>query len=116
MGLKDHITSLYLHLLFVIKSLEIIHQHLGHPNLWKLYIMVLNLTKVSIVESESCQLGKPGRNFFHDKVNKQAAFHFTLVHLDIWDPSYVISTLGNTLLPLLTILLLYLAISNEKSF
>ena len=52
-----------------------------------------NLSKVSNLHCESCQLGKHTRGQFPNRVNKRASSPFTLVHTDVWGPSRTVSTL-----------------------
>ena len=70
-----------------------IHAQLGHPSLPKLQQLVPNLTKISSLNCESCQLGKHTRSHFTDRANKRASSPFALVHSDVWGPSRTISTL-----------------------
>ena len=71
-----------------------VHAQLGHPSLQKLRHMVPNLSKLSNLSCESCQLGKHSRRSFPNRVINRAASPFTLVHSDVWSPSRTVSTLG----------------------
>ena len=77
-----------------IASPELTHQHLGHPSLNKMRLLVPSLSKLSSSECQSCQLGKHTRSTYCQRVNKSVASPFALVHSDIWGPSRVKSTLG----------------------
>lgn len=78
---------------FVVSS-ELLHSQLGHPSLLKLHKMVPSLSSSSLVECESCQLGKHTRTSFPKRVNNRATAMFDIVHSDIWGPSRVNSSLG----------------------
>ncbi|XP_050914846.1 protein SHORTAGE IN CHIASMATA 1 isoform X4 [Lathyrus oleraceus] len=70
-----------------------IHAQLGHPSVSKLHKLVPNLSKVSNLHCESCQLGKHTRGQFPNRVKKRASSPFALVHTDVWGPSRTVSTL-----------------------
>ncbi|RDY10159.1 hypothetical protein CR513_05362, partial [Mucuna pruriens] len=59
--------------------------------LTKLKLMVPILNKLSILDCESCQLGKHVKSTFPNQVNKRCNFPFSIVHSDNWGPSRVSS-------------------------
>ena len=75
-------------------SPELHHQRLGHPSLSKLRLLVPQLSQLSSLPCESCELGKQSRVSFPKKVNSRASTPFSLVHSDIWGPCRTTSTLG----------------------
>ncbi|RDX80818.1 hypothetical protein CR513_38592, partial [Mucuna pruriens] len=56
---------------FASVSPKLLHNHLGHPSLTKLKLMVPSLNKLSTLDCESCQLGKHVRSTFPNQVNKK---------------------------------------------
>lgn len=70
-----------------------IHAQLGHPSISKLHKLVPNLSKVSNLHCESCQLGKHTRGQFPNRFNKRAPSPFALVQTDVWGLSRTVSTL-----------------------
>ena len=56
--------------------------------------MVPNLSSISSLECESCQLGKHSCSSFPSRVNKRASSPFLVVHSDVWGPSRVSSKEG----------------------
>ncbi|RDX78364.1 hypothetical protein CR513_41369, partial [Mucuna pruriens] len=90
MNQEDFITypTIRLRCIFCICFL---HNLLGHPSLAKLKLMIPSLNKLSILECESCQLGKHVRSTFPNQVNKRCNLPFSIVHSDIWGPSRVTS-------------------------
>lgn len=77
-----------------IASQYLTRQHLGHPSLNKMRLLVPNFSKLSSFECQSCQLGKHTRSTYCQRVHKSIASPFALVHYDNWGPSRVKSTLG----------------------
>nr|XP_009802348.1 PREDICTED: uncharacterized protein LOC104247899 [Nicotiana sylvestris] len=73
---------------------DVIHRRLGHPSLSKIQKMVPSLSNLSILDCESCHLGKHTRASFTRSVESHAESVFSLVHSDILGPSRVSSTLG----------------------
>ena len=78
----------------VTDSPDLIHKTLGHPSLFKLQKMVPNLSSLSTLDCESCQLGKHTRATFSRSTEGRSECIFSLVHSYIWGPSIVSSTLG----------------------
>ena len=70
----------------------LIHNRLGHPNISKLQKMVPRFSSLSLIDCESCQLGKHTRVSFPKHLDQQTKSHFELVHTDIWGPSRAEST------------------------
>lgn len=68
----------------VSKSLTLLHNHLGHPNLLKLLKMVSGLSNLESLSYESCQLGKHSCSSFPRRVNKQVASLFESVYSNVW--------------------------------
>ena len=56
--------------------------------------MVPRFSSLSSIECESCQLGKHTRVSFPKRINQRTKSPFELVHINIWGPSRVESTLG----------------------
>ena len=75
-------------------SAELLHNRFGHPSLLKLKHLVPSLSSLSVLECESCQLGKQSRVSFPKIVNNKALAMFDIVHSDIWGPSRVSTILG----------------------
>lgn len=67
----------------ILHSLSTIHAQLGHPSLSKLHKLMPNLSKVSNLHCESCQLGKHTRGKFPNRFNKRVSSPFALVHTDV---------------------------------
>ena len=61
------------------------HYRLGHPSLPTLKFLVLNLSYVSSLECESCQLEKHHHVSYANRVNKRTDKPFDLVHYDVWN-------------------------------
>ncbi|RDX86552.1 hypothetical protein CR513_32099, partial [Mucuna pruriens] len=76
---------------FASVSPKFLDNHLGHPSLAKLKLMVPSLNKLSTLDCESCQLGKHVRSTFPNQVNTRCNFPFSIVHSEIWEPSRVTS-------------------------
>ena len=64
-------------------SALLIHSHLGHLNIFKFRIMVPRFSSLSLIECESCQLGKHTRVPFTKCLNERTKSHFELVHIDV---------------------------------
>lgn len=62
----------------------LLHNRLGHPSLLKLQKMVPELSMLSSLSCESCQLEKHSRSSFPKRVNNRTASSFELVHFDVW--------------------------------
>jgi len=77
-----------------MESPSLLHAQFGHPSLVKLQQLIPNLSKLSSLSCESCQLGKHSRSSFPCSVSQRALSPFALVHSDIWGPSHVKLTLG----------------------
>ncbi|KAL3007444.1 hypothetical protein AAZX31_08G334800 [Glycine max] len=56
---------------FASSSSKFLHEHLGHLGLAKLKIMIPSLSKLQILDCESCQLGKYVRSSFPKQVEKR---------------------------------------------
>ena len=56
--------------------------------------LVPSLSSISVLDCESCQLGKHHCVTFVSRVNKHELSPFMLVHSDVWGPSRVTSKLG----------------------
>ncbi|RDX62582.1 hypothetical protein CR513_59068, partial [Mucuna pruriens] len=80
---------------FVTNSPLTIHAQLGHPTLSKLQKLVSNLSKLSSLHCESCQLEKYTRSSSPKRVNKRVSSPFALVHSNVWDPFHNITTCGS---------------------
>ena len=78
----------------IAKSLGLLHCCLGHPNIEKFCKMVPNLSTLKSLKCDSCQLGKHVRSSFPNRTQNKVDSLFFVIHFDIWDPSYVSSTLG----------------------
>jgi len=74
------------------------HQHLGHPSLNKLCQVVPSLSHVSVLECETCQLGKHHRSSFPHRVESRQLQLFELVHTGIRGSSRVKSLKGFSIL------------------
>ena len=71
-----------------------IHRHLDHLNISKLQKMVSRFSSLSLLECESCQLGKHTHVSFPKRLESQTKSPFELVHTDVWGPSRTASTLA----------------------
>ena len=56
--------------------------------------MVTRFSTLSSLACESCQLGKHTRVSFSKRLNNRARSPFELVHVDVWGPCQIASTLG----------------------
>ena len=72
----------------------LIHRRLGHPNISKLRKMVPRFSSLFSIECESCHRGKHTRVSFPKRLDQRTKSPFELVHIDVWGPSRVESTLG----------------------
>ena len=72
----------------------LVHRHLSHPNISKLWKMVSRFSSLSLRECESCQLGKHTSVLFPKLLESRTKSPFEFVHSDVWDPSRTASTLG----------------------
>ena len=72
----------------------LIHSRLGHPNISKFREMIPSFFSLSLIDCESCQLGKHTRVPFPKRLDQRIKSHFELVHTDVWGPSRIESTLG----------------------
>ena len=72
----------------------LLHSRLGHPSLSKFRKLVPHFSSLSLLEYESCQLGKHTRVWFPKRLDPRTKSHFELVHTDVWGPSRSSSTLG----------------------
>ena len=72
----------------------LIHNHLGHPNISKFWVIVPRLSSLSSIECESCQLGKHTHVPFPKRLDQWTKSSFKFVHTDVWGPSRTESTLG----------------------
>ena len=70
------------------------HSRLGHPILCKFRKLVPHFSSLSLLECESCQLGKHTCVLFPKRLDPRTKSPFELVHTDVWDPSRSTSTLG----------------------
>ena len=70
------------------------HSRLGHPSLSKFRKLVPHFSSLSLLECESCQLGKYTHVLFSKRLDPRTKSPFELVHTNVWDPSRSISTLG----------------------
>ena len=70
------------------------HNCFGHSNISKLQKMVLHCSSLSSIECDSCQLGKYTLVSFLKRLDQWTKSPFELIHIDIWGPSQVESTLG----------------------
>ena len=60
------------------------HRRLGHPNISKLRKMFSHFSSLSLLECESCQLGKHTRVLFPKCLESRTKSYFELVHTDVW--------------------------------
>nr|KYP32021.1 hypothetical protein KK1_047400 [Cajanus cajan] len=67
----------------VVLSPKLLHDHLGHPSLSKLKLLVPSLQKLAELGCESCQLGKHVRSSFPKQTDKRCNLIFTTIHSDI---------------------------------
>ena len=74
-------------------SIELAHQHLGHPSLNKVCLLVPSLSTVKSLQCESCHLGKHVCHTYNPCVDKRAMSPIALVHSDNWGLIRVYSTL-----------------------
>ena len=65
----------------------LLHSHLGHPSLSKFRKLVPHFSSLSLLECESCQLGKHTRVLFPKRLDPWTKSHFELVHTDVSSPS-----------------------------
>ena len=72
----------------------LLHSHLSHPSLSKFRKLVPHFSSLSLLECESCQLGKHTRVLFPKCLDPRTKSPFELVHTDVWGPSRSTSTLG----------------------
>ena len=72
----------------------LLHSLLGHPSLSKFRKMVPHFSSLSLLECESCQLGKHTRVLFPKRLDLGTKSSFELVHTDVWGPFRSTSTLG----------------------
>ena len=72
----------------------LVHRCIGHSNFSKLRKMVSRFSSLSLLECESCQLGKHTRVSFPKCLESRTKSRFELVHTDVWGPSRTTSTLG----------------------
>ena len=72
----------------------LLHSRLGHPSLSKFWKLVPHFSSLSLLECESCQLGKHTHILFPKRLDPQTKSPFELVHTDVWGPSRSTSTLG----------------------
>nr|KYP40915.1 Retrovirus-related Pol polyprotein from transposon TNT 1-94 [Cajanus cajan] len=75
----------------VVLSLKLLHDHLGHPSLSKLKLLIPILKNLEELGCESCQLGKHVRSSFPKQTDKRCNSIFTTIHYNIWGPSRVTS-------------------------
>ena len=61
----------------------LIHSSLGHPNIFKFRVMVSRFYSLSLIECESCHLGKHTRVSFPKRLNLQTKSHFKIIHTDV---------------------------------
>ena len=80
----------FAHVGAIMDSKSLIHAQLGHASLAKMRQLVPNLSNISSLSCESCQLGKHIRSSFPSSVSQRVSFPFALVHSDIWGPSRII--------------------------
>ena len=72
----------------------LIHNRLGHLNISKLQKMVPRFSSLSLIECESCQLGKHTCVSFPKCLDQWTKSPFELVHIDNLGPSRADSTSG----------------------
>ena len=72
----------------------LVHNHLGHPSISKLWKMVPHLSNLSSLACESCQLRKHIHVPLPKHLDPRTKSPFELVHTDVWSPSRNASTLG----------------------
>ena len=72
----------------------LLHSRLGHPSLSKFRKLVPHFSSLSLLECESCQLGKHTRVLFPKRLGLWTKSPFELVHTDVLGPSRSTSTLG----------------------
>ena len=72
----------------------LLHSHLSHPSLSKFRKPVPHFSSLSLLECESCQLGKHTRVSFPKRLDPWTKSPFELVHTDVWGPSRYASTFG----------------------
>jgi len=69
------------------QSPKLLHDRLGHSHLSKLKRMIPELSKLQVLECESCQLGKHIRSPFPKGIESRSYSVFSIIHYDIWGPS-----------------------------
>ena len=72
-------------------SPKLLCDRLGHLNLSKLKQMVPNLSRLQVLECESCQLGKHTRSSFPKQTEPRCNTLFSIIHSNIWGPNRVTS-------------------------
>ena len=77
-----------------IEAPLLLHSRLGHHSLSKFRQLVTLFSSLSLLECESCQLGKHTRVLFPKCLNPRTKSHFELIHTNVWGPSRSTSTLG----------------------
>ena len=66
-----------------MKAHFLIHSRHSHPSLSKFQKLVLHFSSLSLLECESCQLGKHAHVSFPKQLDPQTESHFELVHTDV---------------------------------
>ena len=72
----------------------LIHSCLGHSNISKFQKIVPRFSSLSLIECESCRLGKHTRVPFPRRLDQRTKSHFELVHTDVWGLIRIESTFG----------------------
>ena len=76
------------------KASLLLHSRLSHPSLSKFRKLVPHFSSLSLLECESCQLGKHTSVSFPKHLDLQTKSPFELVNTDVWGPSRSAFTLG----------------------
>ena len=72
----------------------LLHSRLSHLSLSKFLKLVPHFSSLSLLECESCQLGKHTYVSFPKRLDLRTKSLFELVHTDVWGLSRSTSTLG----------------------
>ena len=75
------------------KAPLLLYSRIGHPSLSKFRKLVPHFSSLSLLECESCQLGKHTCVLFPKLLDPRTKFHFEFVHANVWGPSRSTSTL-----------------------